>query len=150
MDESPFQIKQITTQPHIGRRILAGLIDYILIYTFFFIFVFTFGEPNVDGEYTVTGLPALIPLIFWGIITIGIEVSLGATLGNSIAGLKAIPKNGTHRKLTFVESLKRHLLDPIDMFFFGIIGIIVIKNTNLNQRIGDLWAKTIVVKNILN
>ena len=31
------------------------------------------------------------------------------------------------------------------MFFFGLVGIITIKNTDKNQRVGDLWAKTIVV-----
>ena len=46
-----------------------------------------------------------------------------------------------------IQSFKRHLLDPIDMSMFGLIAIIIIKNTNYNQRLGDLWAKTIVVKN---
>ena len=78
-------------------------------------------------------------------MTVGLESGLGATIGNSLVGLKAIPKNGTNRKLTFSESFKRHLLDPIDMFFFGLVAIITIKNTEMNQRIGDLGAKTIVV-----
>jgi len=78
-------------------------------------------------------------------MTVGLEIGFGATLRNSLVGLKPIPKNGTNRKLTFGEAFKRHLLDPIDMFFFGLVGIITIKNTDLNQRVGDLWAKTIVV-----
>ena len=62
-----------------------------------------------------------------------------------MVGLRAIPLDGTIRKLTFLESFKRHLLDPIDFCFFGIVAIITIKNTVKNQRVGDLWAKTIVV-----
>ncbi|WP_394335734.1 RDD family protein [Flavobacterium cyanobacteriorum] len=50
-------------------------------------------------------------------------------------------------KPTFFQSLKRHVLDPVDMFPFGLIAIITIKNTDKHQRLGDLWAKTIVVKN---
>jgi len=40
------------------------------------------------------------------------------------------------------------LLDPIDMFFFGLIGIVTIKNTDKNQRLGDIWGNTIVVKTL--
>ncbi|SHJ26729.1 Uncharacterized membrane protein YckC, RDD family [Mesonia phycicola] len=133
------------TQPNIGKRILAGFIDYLLIYGFTFFMVFTLGEPNDDGGYSLNGAPALIPMIFWLIMTVGLESGFGGTIGNSIVGLKAIPMNGINQKLTFGQSFKRHLLDPIDMFFFGLVGIITIKNTDKNQRVGDLWAKTIVV-----
>ena len=145
MNETNLTTK-IKTEPNIGNRFAAGLVDYIIIYGVTFFLVFTLGEPNEEGGYSLNGLPALIPMIFWLIMTVGLEIGLGATLGNSLVGLKPIPKNGTNRKLTFGESFKRHLLDPIDMFFFGLIGIITIKNTAKNQRLGDIWGNTIVVK----
>jgi len=108
--------------------------------------IFMLGEPNEEGSYELNGAPALVPVLFWLIMTVVLESGLGGTIGNSVAGIKAIPMSGQNRNLTFGQSFKRHLLDPIDMFFFGLVGIIVIKNTEKNQRIGDLWAKTIVVK----
>jgi uncharacterized RDD family membrane protein YckC len=138
-------IQRITTKPNIGNRILAGCIDYLIIYGATFILFFAIGELNNEGSYEVNGAPALIPMVFWLIMTVGLESGLGGTIGNSLVGLKAIPASGINRKLTFGESLKRHLLDPIDMFFFGLVGIITIKNTDKNQRVGDIWAKTIVV-----
>lgn len=146
---------QFKTEPNIGNRILAGIIDYVIICTFFFVYIYSFGEPNEDGGYTINGLPALVPILFWGIMTVGIEQFFGATLGNLLVGLKPVSirkASGsqnfgeTYKKLTFGQSLKRHLLDPIDMSFFGIIGIITINNTNQNQRLGDIWANTIIVK----
>ena len=146
---------ELKTAPNIGKRILAGIVDYLIICIFFFIFLLAFGEPDSEGELAVNGLPALVPILFWGIMTIGLEQWFGATLGNSLVGLKpiSISKSNdnstfsrTDEKLTFVQSLKRHLLDPIDLFFFGLIGIITIKNTDKNQRLGDIWANTIVVK----
>ena len=131
MNESK-QTIQIKTEPNIGNRFVAGLVDYIIIYGVTFFLIFTFGEPNDEGGYSLNGLPGLIPIIFWLIMTVGLEIGFGATIGNSLVGLKAIPKNGINRKLTFGESFKRHLLDPIDMFFFGLIGIITIKNTDKN------------------
>jgi len=68
-------------------------------------------------------------LVFWGIITIGIENWLGATLGNQIVGLTAISINGINRELTLGQSFRRHLCDPIDMFVLGLVGIIVIQKT---------------------
>ncbi len=76
-------------------------------------------------------------------MTIGVEQLLGKTLGNYAVDLKPISMENT--KPTFVQSLKRHLLDPIDMFFFGLIGILLIINTENNQRLGDIWAKTMVI-----
>ena len=85
-------------------------------------------------------------------MTIGFEQWFGATIGNLLVGLKPISilKNKyiliNENKLTFGQSFKRHLLDPIDMFFFGLVGIVTIKNSDKNQRVGDIWAHTIVVK----
>ena len=145
MSETKLTTK-IKTEPNIGDRFVAGLVDYIIIYGLTFFLIFSFGEPNDEGAYSLNGLPALIPIIFWLIMTVGLEIGFGATIGNSLVKLKAIPKNGMNRKLTFGESFKRHLLDPIDMFFFGIIAIVTIKNTDKNQRLGDIWGNTIVVR----
>jgi len=92
-------------------------------------------------------------------MTVGLEQFFGATLGNGIVGLmpKSIKKESDEQnwqnfmsKPTFGQSLKRHLLDPIDMIFFGLVGIITIKNSEFNQRLGDMWAKTVVVKSELD
>lgn len=145
---------QIQTEPNIGKRIIAGLVDYVIIYAFLFIVAYAIGEPTEDG-YQLNGLKAFIPVIFWTIMTVGLEQAFGATLGNSLVGLKPISilekDDGqtfktNNSKPTFGQSFKRHLLDPIDMLFFGIIGIITIKNSEKNQRLGDQWAKTIVVE----
>lgn len=68
--------------------------------------IFTFGDPNDDGVYSLNEAPAFIPMIFWLIMTVGLESGLGETIGNSLVGLKAIPLSGKNRNLTFGESLK--------------------------------------------
>ncbi len=131
-------------KPNIGARFLAGFIDYTIISIITFLLIYILGKPNDKGAYELNGLPALIPIVFWGIFTIGIEQLFGATLGNGIVGLKPVQEN-LFGKISFMQSLKRHLLDPADMFFFGLVGFITISNTLKNQRVGDIWAKTIVV-----
>ncbi len=148
-------LSEIKTESSIGKRFLAGFIDYLIIYTFFFIYGYQFGQPDGDGGFTINGLPALGPILFWLLMTVGLEQFFGATLGNGIVGLmpKSIKKDADGQnwgnymdKPTFGQSFKRHLLDPIDMIFFGLVAIIIIKNSELNQRLGDMWAKTVVVK----
>ena len=136
---------EIKTKPYIKRKFIACFIDYSIIITTTFLFILNFGEPNSEGEIQLKGILGLIPIIFWGIMTIGLELWFGATLGNSIVGLKPISING-NPKITFIQSFKRHFLDTFDMFMFGLIAYIIIKNTEKNQRLGDLWAKTMVIR----
>lgn len=122
----------ITTKPNIGLRILAGFIDYSVMITFHFLFTFFVGKLNVEGGYSFSGWSAVIPLFFWLIWIVGTEQTFDATIGNHIAGLKPISIQGLNTELTFGQSLKRHLFDMIDMSFFGLIGIIIIMNTEKN------------------
>jgi len=133
------------TKPNIGKRILAGVVDYLIISIVGIILIYTLGKPDIEGSYELNGFPALIPILFWLFMTVGVEQLLGVTLGNYTMDLKAISLNGNQNNLSFGQSIKRHILDPIDMFFFGVVGIITIKNTPKNQRLGDIWANTIVI-----
>ncbi len=110
--------------------------------------IFTFGKP-VNGQaesYELTGFPALITIIPWLILTVFLEYFLGSTFGNGIVGLKPVDQENENRKISFIQSIQRHLLDPIDMFFFGLVGYLVMKSNPNGQRLGDIWAKTVVVK----
>lgn len=130
---------------NIKRRFLAGFIDYLIIFSFTWAYIYTFGTPTEDG-YEVNGISALPIFLFWLLMTAGLEQLMGATIGKGIVGLKPLHVD---RKIkpSFSQSFKRHLLDPIDMFLFGFVAVIAIRNTDKHQRLGDLWAKTIVVKN---
>ncbi len=138
--------EEIETKPYLGRRILAGIIDYTLIFIFMFTLMHFYGTPNEEGGQSLNGIPALSVILFWGIITIGMEQLFGTTVGNYLNNLKPISINKEEEKISLVQSSKRHLLDIIDISFFGLVGILVIKNTKKHQRLGDLWAKTIVIK----
>ena len=130
---------------HVGRRILAGLIDYTIFISITYFYVYIFGNKNDEGEFSVSGIKALPVLIFWILYFCLIETSLNATLGNYFLHLKPVDLK-TGNNVTFKQSFLRHLVDPIDMFFFGIVAIIIIKNSNESQRLGDLLGKTKVIK----
>jgi len=140
-----FSDLSIKTKPYLGKRITAFFIDYFIIFCFILLMYHFYGTPSPEGGESLKGLPALSVFCFWILMTIGIEQMLGATLGNYIMDLEPVSIDKL-KPVTISQSIKRHLLGLIDFWFFGLIAIILIKNTKYNQRLGDIWAKTIVIK----
>jgi uncharacterized RDD family membrane protein YckC len=136
--------KNISTKPNFWKRFFAGLIDYLIIFIFAFLIFDIWGEKDPDGITRVHGLPAFCLTLVWFFFTVCLEQFFGATLGNSIFNLKPISIRENKLELTFGQSLKRHLLDMVDFSPIGL-GIMLIKKSNNNQRLGDIWAETVVI-----
>jgi uncharacterized RDD family membrane protein YckC len=66
------------------------------------------------------------------------------TIGKLICGLRVVQMDGG--PATMKGSLIRDLAYYIDGLFFGLIGYMSMQQGTLNQRYGDLWGKTVVVK----
>ncbi len=130
-------------------RYFAIAIDYAINTGFFILMATNFGDKYyTDGggiTYRVTGFPAFICFSFWFLIMPVLEAYTGQSLGKMLFKIKVLRQNGT--KANLGNTTAKHLFDLIDFFpFFGIIGLIVASNNKLNQRVGDLVGKTIVVK----
>lgn len=91
----------------------------------------------------VTGFKALVIPIVWFVYFIVIEAEYGATLGHKSFYLKVMSID--RKEIDFIHALKRHLLDPIDILFYGIPALIAVKYSVRHQRLGDMWAQTIVI-----
>lgn len=140
---------------NLKKRIFATLLDYGLFLIFFYVYIMYFGYENDEGgktvsilyfsevEKTVSGLLALPIPVVWFIYFVAVESIFGGTLAHIGFDLAVLTTD--RNEIGIVEALKRHLLDPIDFLFYGIPAIIAIKNSDKHQRIGDMWARTIVV-----
>lgn len=128
---------------NLKKKIYATIFDYGLYLLALYAYILFFGDDNNDGEQTVSGLLALPVFISWFVYFIVIEAAYGATLGHQSFNLKVLTLD--RKNIEFKHALKRRLLDPIDIFFYGIPAIITIKNSSKHQRIGDMWANTIVI-----
>jgi hypothetical protein len=51
--------------PNIRNRVIATIIDYGIYLTLWVMYVYTFGSPNSEGGYTVSGMKALPLLASW-------------------------------------------------------------------------------------
>lgn len=134
----------IKTEPKLLRRAVATVIDYGLYFMFFIWLVVTHGTPNNEGGYTLSNDPkGWWIFIVWIVYFPVVESVRGQTLGKLLVGLRVVARNG--QPISIGQAFKRHLVDMIDLSFFGIVALITIKNTPDHQRVGDLWAGTIVI-----
>lgn len=136
---------KIEPKPHLKLRIIATLIDYGIFFILFYLYCTIFGHQTGDGSWEVNGSLALPIPIFWFLYFVLLETLNQATPGHDICKLKVVTTYG--EKISLSMALKRRICDPIDLFFYGIPAIIVILKSEKHQRIGDMLAGTLVVKN---
>lgn len=128
---------------NLSKRFWASFIDYTLVFALTYLYIDTFEIENEEGVKAVNGVMVFPILIVWFFYFIVLEVLYGGTLCHLALKLKVLTIDG--REIGFSQSLKRHLVDPIDFFFFGFPAIIAIKNSDKHQRLGDMLAKTVVI-----
>jgi uncharacterized RDD family membrane protein YckC len=104
----------------------------------------SFAEPDATGNYGAPGCILLVVEIvaYFGYFVL-MESNLGYTLGKGLLGLKVT--TGSGGKPSAEQVWRRHLLDVIEFQLFGIPAIVAVKITR-GYRLGDLWAKTSVVR----
>ena len=126
-----------------SKRVYATLIDYGLFFMFMWVYLMYFGTETATG-YEVTGIMTLPIFVFWFAYFPMVEGFWQATLGNQLLYLKVCQVN--FKEIDMGHSFKRRILDVIDFMFLGLPAFITIRNNSNNQRIGDMYAKTIVVE----
>ncbi len=133
------------TKPNILKRALATIFDYTILFLLFYLCSRTLGEPDpVNGGYTLHLPEGFIVFLLWPVYIIVIERIYGATLGHRLFNLEVISLRNS--KLTTAQVIKRRFCDPFDiLWMFGLLAFILVKNTRFHQRLGDIWAKTIVI-----
>jgi uncharacterized RDD family membrane protein YckC len=128
-----------------GYRVIAAVFDLLLVFFSWFAVIRFWGHYNeAQNSYLVTGFPALALMTATPIYWFSMEWFFGATVGKLICDLRVVSLTG--KKCSLGQSLKRNLLRPIDFFPWYLVGFIAVKLSPLRQRLGDQWAKTIVVK----
>jgi uncharacterized RDD family membrane protein YckC len=127
-----------------ARRVLAALLDAVIVgYTFIFS-VQRWGKTLSDGSLGFEGMEGFLVILLMAMYWVGLEWALGGTLGKLLTGLRVISiVKGAEP--TFGQSVKRAVLIPVDYFFLYLVAFLVAKFNPNRQRLGDLWAGTMVV-----
>jgi uncharacterized RDD family membrane protein YckC len=132
------------TKLYIGKRVLATIIDYTLIFAFQIVYTLEFGERNENGGYTISGWSAMVPILFWFIYIVITERYAGGTMGHLICKVKV--ESLTKERITLWRTFIRRIVDCLEIAWcFGLIAFLLARNTQNNQRLGDILAKTCVI-----
>ncbi|MEX1003991.1 MAG: RDD family protein [Acidimicrobiia bacterium] len=132
----------------LGSRIAAAIVDTVILG-----FVLTLAAFGMFGLADWFSSPLLAIGIGWLVVTllvIGYFVVFevfndGKTPGKSMFGIRVLGLDG--EPVGFGPSMVRNLLRLVDLFpVLPILGPIAILVSDRNQRIGDLAARTLVVR----
>ena len=119
------------------RRWKAAMLDYFMVVVIILVFIRFLGH-LIPGLWVLI-LPWLILLPLMEVFT------RGQTLGKWVYRMRSAKPDGS--KIEVTQALTRHLLDLVDFLpLLGIVGLTVAANNRRQQRVGDLVAKTIVIK----
>lgn len=133
-------------------RVIAALIDSLLMSVIWYYSIEVWGHTQSSGSPTsvtaggdkvLTGWAAVLLLLLTAAFWILPEWIAGATIGKFVCGLRVRSRDG--RPIGLIQSVKRNSLRIVDFFPFYIPGFICAALTPNRQRLGDLWADTIVV-----
>ena len=149
--ETPEHIQLNYELAGIGSRFLAGFVD-TLIQTIAIVLIAVAVSliGSLEGEVARMPIRVVIVVVASLLIVIGYFVLFemiwdGQSPGKRMAGLRVIRTDGT--PIAIGDSLIRNILRLVDMIpVYYTVGIIAIFFTKRCQRLGDLAAGTIVVK----
>src|SRR5579864_5484987 len=137
----------------IGSRFIALLVDTLIWVACLIVLGLLFWafQPAMEAFSTLSYQWAfalvtfVIFLLNWGYFTLFEAFWNGRTPGKRIARIRVIQRSG--RPIGFFESLARNLVRYVDQIpFFYAVGVIVMFITRQHQRLGDLAAGTLVVR----
>ena len=136
---------QQVTENLTGKRIVAGIIDVVILAVLFVIMSMLFGDADSEGSsfsLNLDGGPALLYFLLVMAYYIGLEGTSGQTLGKKAMGLRVVALDGA---LTWGKVVVRNLLRIVDgLPFLYLVGVISIAVSKKHQRIGDMAAQTVV------
>jgi len=138
---------QIGTGKYVAKRMLAGLIDYGAYFAVFTGYCRMYGEPNAAGDYEVHGCSHVLFLFAVWIVLLPLpEVIWGRGIGKWLADLHVAKAASFESPPDALAVAKRHVMSFIEVgMCFGVLAVIVILSTERRQRLGDLWAQTLVI-----
>jgi uncharacterized RDD family membrane protein YckC len=131
-----------------GRRVLATLVDGIVLGIVFTIMSILFGSSSAEGGAVSASLGGLASLVYFLIVVayyILLEGYLGQTVGKMLLGIKVV-REGTGELPGLGGAAIRTILRLVDGFFFYAVAFITVLISGKNQRLGDMAANTLVVR----
>ena len=132
----------------VASRVLAGLLDLLVQFALIFVVAIVAGIAGLGGSESSsnTMMAIVIAAVLMGYPVVLETLMRGRTVGKRAMGLRAVTIEGApirlrHALLRMMGGLVDRFLPPI-----GVTGTLMVLATSRHQRVGDLMAGTIVVR----
>jgi uncharacterized RDD family membrane protein YckC len=127
----------------VGRRAVAVIIDSVLLMIVGWALAMAVGQTS-SGGFNLQGGPAFLWFLIAMAYYVVMEATSGGTLGKKAMGIRVVTADGG--KISWGAAIIRNLLRIVDGLFFYLVGAIVVWVSKSKQRLGDMAAKTLVVR----
>ncbi len=125
-----------------GLALLTGIITGLVLYLLSHIGMISPGwQHRMQGFSLLMIIFSALANVLYHSICEGIH---GATLGKLCCRICVVKEDGGPSNIK--GALIRSFAYFIDALFFGAVGYTAMKKSSLNQRYGDIWAKTAVIR----
>lgn len=133
----------------VGRRIVAALVDFVVIVVLLIVVGLAFGEGHSGSGSAGVNLHGLSAIVFLVLVFgyfFGSELAFGQTLGKRLFRIRVVSREGQRPSAGAIAA--RTLLRVVDFLpFLYLVGLITITaSRHRGQRLGDLAARTTVVE----
>ncbi|BBL80507.1 hypothetical protein RxyAA322_23610 [Rubrobacter xylanophilus] len=131
-----------------GRRILATLVDGLLIAALFFVVALLSGDASATGSGVSAATGPVGTLLMLALVFLYytlLEGYLGQTVGKMLLGIRVIRESDGGRpgpRAAFIRTLLR----LVDGFLWYLVAFVTVLISDKNQRLGDMAAHTLVVR----
>ncbi|MGB7547771.1 MAG: RDD family protein [Terracidiphilus sp.] len=100
---------------------------------------------RLSAQWAVAIYVLCLFLLNWGYFTLFEAFWNGQTPGKRVVGIRVIQRSG--RAIGLFESMARNFIRYVDQIpFFYVVGVVAVFSTRQHQRLGDLAAGTLVVR----
>ncbi|MFI5843947.1 RDD family protein [Catenuloplanes sp. NPDC051500] len=136
-----------------GRRVVANILDGILLTAVGAGFLMAFGVETETAASTAgtSSMAAMSPTgtALYGVFAIAyyvvMEALAGRTAGKMLTGIRIVDE-ATGNAPSWGQAILRTLLRIVDGFFGYLVGFVVVLSNDRRRRVGDMVAKTLVVR----
>jgi uncharacterized RDD family membrane protein YckC len=126
------------------RRALASLLDNV-VWILFYLWIYNAVVLGAFAASDTAGVVAVFAYFsLWFNYFAFCEWRWGQTIGKNATGIEVRSMDYSHR-LTYGQASIRNLLRLVDFFF---VGELMIVTRERKQRLGDLAAKTVVLRRV--
>lgn len=132
------------TPASVGERLLALIIDYTLIVIYVYATLSVISQINLSRDFSTVFFVLMIYLPVIGYSFLWETFNHGQSAGKRLMNIRVVKADGSTPSVS--AYLLRWLLFVVDGPLTGGLGILIVFLTKNSQRLGDLAAGTMVIK----